>query len=45
MFSEQAGGKITDRSEFSPGATYVFFKDPDAYEVGIWYELPAQGLR
>jgi catechol 2,3-dioxygenase-like lactoylglutathione lyase family enzyme len=42
---EQAGGRITDRGEFVPGEPYVFFKDPDGYEVEIWYELPAQGLR
>jgi catechol 2,3-dioxygenase-like lactoylglutathione lyase family enzyme len=41
---EQAGGKIIDRGEFVPGEPYVFFKDPDGYEVEIWYELPAQGL-
>ena len=42
---EQAGGKILHRGEFVPGEPYVFFKDPDGYEVEIWYELPAQGLR
>ena len=42
---EQAGGRITDRGEFVPGEPYVFFKDPDGYEVEIWYELPDQGLR
>jgi catechol 2,3-dioxygenase-like lactoylglutathione lyase family enzyme len=42
---EQAGGKITRRGEFVPGEPYVFFKDPDGYEVEIWYELPAEGLR
>ena len=41
----QAGGKITRRGEFVPGEPYVFFKDPDGYEVEIWYELPAEGLR
>ena len=42
---EQAGGKITQRDEFVPGEPYVFFKDPDGYDVEIWYEIPAQGLR
>ena len=42
---EQAGGKILERGEFVPGEPYVFFRDPDGYEIEIWYELPAQGLR
>jgi catechol 2,3-dioxygenase-like lactoylglutathione lyase family enzyme len=37
---EQAGGTITDRGEFVPGEPYIFFTDPDGYEVEIWYELP-----
>jgi catechol 2,3-dioxygenase-like lactoylglutathione lyase family enzyme len=37
---EKAGGKIRDRGEFVPGEPYVFFSDPDGYEVEIWYELP-----
>ena len=35
-----AGGTITDTGEFIPGEPYVFFRDPDGYEVEIWYELP-----
>ena len=42
---EQAGGKILDRGEFVPGEPYVFFNDPDGYEVEVWYELPAEGLK
>lgn len=34
-----AGGTITDQGEFVPGSPYVFFKDPDGYEVEVWYEL------
>jgi predicted enzyme related to lactoylglutathione lyase len=34
-----AGGKIMDEGEFVPGSPYVFFKDPDDYEVEVWYEL------
>jgi catechol 2,3-dioxygenase-like lactoylglutathione lyase family enzyme len=34
-----AGGKIVDQGEFVPGSPYVFFKDPDDYEVEVWYEL------
>ena len=42
---ESAGGKITSRGEFVPGEPYVFFHDPDGYEVEVWYELPAGNLR
>lgn len=38
---EKAGGKIMHRGEFCPGEPYVFFKDPDGYEVEVWFELPA----
>jgi catechol 2,3-dioxygenase-like lactoylglutathione lyase family enzyme len=34
-----AGGTIIDTGEFVPGEPYVFFTDPDGYEVEIWYEL------
>jgi catechol 2,3-dioxygenase-like lactoylglutathione lyase family enzyme len=37
---EAAGGVIRDRGEFVPGEPYVFFSDPDGYEVEIWYEIP-----
>ncbi len=35
-----AGGVIKDQGEFVPGEPYIFFLDPDGYEVEIWYELP-----
>jgi len=35
-----AGGQVRDHGEFVPGEPYVFFTDPDGYEVEIWYELP-----
>jgi len=35
-----AGGEILDHGEFVPGEPYVFFSDPDGYEVEIWYEIP-----
>lgn len=35
-----AGGTITDTGEFVPGEPYLFFSDPDGYEVEIWFELP-----
>ena len=37
-----AGGVIRDHGEFVPGEPYVFFTDPDGYEVEIWYELPTR---
>lgn len=37
---QSAGGTITDAGVFVPGEPYVFFRDPDGYEVEIWYELP-----
>ena len=33
-----AGGVITDEGEFAPGFPKLFFKDPDGYEVEVWYE-------
>jgi len=35
----EAGGIITDKGEFVPGEPYIFFKDPDGYDVEIAYEL------
>jgi catechol 2,3-dioxygenase-like lactoylglutathione lyase family enzyme len=35
-----AGGTIRETGEFVPGEPYVFFRDPDGYEVEIWYEIP-----
>ena len=37
---KEAGGKIVSHGEFCPGEPYVFFADPDGYQVEIWYELP-----
>ena len=34
-----AGGIIIDKGEFVPGSPYIFFKDPDGYEVEVWFEL------
>jgi len=36
---KSAGGTIIDKGEFVPGEPYVFFKDPDGYDVEICYEL------
>ena len=35
---KNAGGKIKETGEFVPGEPYVFFYDPDGYEVEIWFE-------
>jgi catechol 2,3-dioxygenase-like lactoylglutathione lyase family enzyme len=37
-----AGATIHDTGEFVPGEPYLFFKDPDGYEVEIWYEIPTR---
>jgi catechol 2,3-dioxygenase-like lactoylglutathione lyase family enzyme len=37
---EEAGGRIKSHGEFCPGEPYVFFEDPDGYEVEIWHEIP-----
>ena len=36
---KSAGGTIVDKGEFVPGEPYIFFKDPDGYEVEICYEV------
>ena len=35
---ERAGGTIVRRGEFAPGFPFVYVKDPDGYEIEIWYE-------
>jgi predicted enzyme related to lactoylglutathione lyase len=30
---KKAGGEIREQGEFVPGSPYVFFKDPDGYEI------------
>jgi len=35
----EAGGKIIDKGEFVSGSPYIFFKDPDGYDVEVWYEV------
>jgi catechol 2,3-dioxygenase-like lactoylglutathione lyase family enzyme len=42
---ERAGGKIKHRGEFCPGEPYIFFTDPDGYEVEVWYEMPTEMVR
>jgi catechol 2,3-dioxygenase-like lactoylglutathione lyase family enzyme len=35
---EAAGGTVTARGEFGPGLPYAFVRDPDGYEIEIWFE-------
>ncbi len=35
---ERAGGTVTARGEFAPGLPYAFVRDPDGYEIEIWFE-------
>ena len=36
---QKAGGVILDKGEFCPGEPYLFAKDPDGYEIEIWFEV------
>ncbi|MDQ3696622.1 MAG: VOC family protein [Gemmatimonadota bacterium] len=38
-----AGGKVLRQGEVVPGEPYIFFADPDGYEIEIWYEPPTPG--
>jgi catechol 2,3-dioxygenase-like lactoylglutathione lyase family enzyme len=35
---ERAGGTVSSRGEFAPGLPYAFVRDPDGYEIEIWFE-------
>jgi catechol 2,3-dioxygenase-like lactoylglutathione lyase family enzyme len=35
---EAAGGAVTARGEFGPGLPYALVRDPDGYEIEIWFE-------
>ena len=35
---KRAGGKIIEQGEFAPGLPFAFVRDPDGYEIEIWYE-------
>ena len=41
---KKSGGKIKESGEFIPGEPYVFFYDPDGYEIEIWFEKPLPGF-
>jgi catechol 2,3-dioxygenase-like lactoylglutathione lyase family enzyme len=42
---KKAGGKIKETGAFIPGEPYVFFYDPDGYEVEIWFENIPSSLK
>ena len=42
---ENAGGKIKASGEFVPGEPYVFFYDPDGYEIEVWFEKIPSSLK
>jgi len=35
---QRAGGSVSSRGEFAPGCPYAYVRDPDGYEIEIWYE-------
>jgi catechol 2,3-dioxygenase-like lactoylglutathione lyase family enzyme len=35
---KSAGGTIKEQGEFAPGFPFAFVKDPDGYEIEIWFE-------
>ena len=37
---KKLNAEILDSGEFVPGEPYVFFLDPDGYEIEVWYEKP-----
>lgn len=42
---KKAGGKVKETGEFVPGEPYVFFYDPDGYEIEIWFEKIPPSLK
>ena len=34
---------VSPQGEFCHGKPYLFFRDPDGYEVEVWYEPPTPG--
>jgi predicted enzyme related to lactoylglutathione lyase len=35
---ERAGGTVLGKGRFNNGGPYVFARDPDGYEIELWYE-------
>ena len=42
---KKAGGRIKETGEFVPGEPYIFFYDPDGYEIEIWFENIPSSLK
>ena len=42
---KKAGGKLKETGEFIPGEPYVFFYDPDGYEIEVWFENIPSSLK
>jgi catechol 2,3-dioxygenase-like lactoylglutathione lyase family enzyme len=36
----RAGGVVKEKGEFVPGEPYLFARDPDGYEIEVWFEIP-----
>lgn len=36
---EKANAPVREQGEFEPGEPYIFFYDPDGYEIEVWCEL------
>lgn len=36
----RAGGTVKEQGEFVPGEPYLFARDPDGYEIEVWFEIP-----
>ena len=36
--AESAGGVLIRRGEFGAGLPYAFVRDPDGYEIELWFE-------
>ena len=39
---ERAGGTVLGKGRFNNGGPYVFARDPDGYEIELWYETDPQ---
>jgi catechol 2,3-dioxygenase-like lactoylglutathione lyase family enzyme len=42
---KNAGATDLRQGEFGPGQPYVFARDPNGYEIEIWFEPPLRGRR
>ena len=42
---KSAGGKVKETGEFNSHEPYIFFYDPDGYEIEIWFENIPSSLK